>query len=322
MASMIETRHLTKRFGLITAVDDVSLSVESGEVLGFLGPNGAGKSTAMKMVTGFLEPTSGSASVCGHEVLDDPVAVKRVLGYLPEGAPTYGDMTPLSYLGFVAQIRGYDGAEKRRRIDAVVEKVALEEVLRQPIETLSKGFKRRVGLAQAMLHDPPVLIMDEPTDGLDPNQKRHVRSLIREMAKNKAIVISTHILEEVEAVCTRAVIIARGKIRADGRPDTLRAQAANHNSILITALQKDAETIRRRIANLADVKMAEIIGTVDGVSKLRISPKRAKSIATDVADLVRSAALPVQEIFVEQGSLDDVFWDMTMGRSGDGANRA
>jgi gliding motility-associated transport system ATP-binding protein len=276
----------------------------------------------MKMVTGFLEPTSGSASVCGHEVLDDPVAVKRVLGYLPEGAPTYGDMTPLSYLGFVAQIRGYDGAEKRRRIDAVVEKVALEEVLRQPIETLSKGFKRRVGLAQAMLHDPPVLIMDEPTDGLDPNQKRHVRSLIREMAKNKAIVISTHILEEVEAVCTRAVIIARGKIRADGRPDTLRAQAANHNSILITALQKDAETIRRRIANLADVKMAEIIGTVDGVSKLRISPKRAKSIATDVADLVRSAALPVQEIFVEQGSLDDVFWDMTMGRSGDGANRA
>jgi ABC-2 type transport system ATP-binding protein len=322
MASMIETRNLTKRFGLITAVDDVTLSVEAGEVLGFLGPNGAGKSTAMKMVTGFLEPTSGSASVCGHEVLDDPVAVKRALGYLPEGAPTYGDMTPLSYLGFVAQIRGFDGAEKRKRIDAVVEKVALEEVLRQPIETLSKGFKRRVGLAQAMLHDPPVLIMDEPTDGLDPNQKRHVRALIREMAKNKAIVISTHILEEVDAVCTRAVIIARGKIRADGRPDVLRAQAANHNSVLITASQKDAETIRRKIANLPDVKAAEIIGTVDGISKLRISPKRAKSIATDVADLVRSAALPVQEIFVEQGSLDDVFWDMTMGHSGGGASHA
>jgi ABC-2 type transport system ATP-binding protein len=195
-------------------------------------------------------------------------------------------------------------------------------VLRQPIETLSKGFKRRVGLAQAMLHDPPVLIMDEPTDGLDPNQKRHVRGLIREMAKNKAIVISTHILEEVEAVCTRAVIIARGRVRADGRPDTLRARAANHNSVLITALQKDAETIRRRIANLPDVKTAEIIGTVDGVSKLRISPKRAKSIATDVADLVRSAALPVREIFVEQGSLDDVFWDMTVANPGGGSGRA
>jgi ABC-2 type transport system ATP-binding protein len=322
MASMIETRDLTKKFGLITAVDGVSLSVDSGEVLGFLGPNGAGKSTTMKMVAGFLEPTSGTASVCGHEVLDDPVAVKKVLGYLPEGAPTYGDMTPLSYLGFVAQIRGFDGAERRRRIEMVVEKVALHEVLRQPIETLSKGFKRRVGLAQAMLHDPPVLIMDEPTDGLDPNQKRHVRGLIREMAKNKAIVISTHILEEVEAVCTRAVIIARGKIRADGRPDTLRARAANHNSVLITTPQKDAEAIRRRIANLPDVKAVEIIGTVDGISKLRISPKRARSIATDVADLVRSATLPVQEIFVEQGSLDDVFWDMTAADARPGASRA
>lgn len=322
MANMIEIRRLTKRFGLITAVDDVSLSVDTGEVLGFLGPNGAGKSTTMKMVAGFLEPTSGTASVCGYEVLEDPVAVKRSLGYLPEGAPTYGDMTPLSYLGFVAQIRGFDGAEKRRRIDAVVEKVALEEVLRQPIETLSKGFKRRVGLAQAMIHDPPVLIMDEPTDGLDPNQKRHVRGLIRDMAKNKAIVISTHILEEVEAVCTRAVIIARGKIRADARPDALRARAANHNSVLITAPHKEAESIRRRIANLANVKTVDAIGTVDGITKLRVSPKRGKPIATDVADLVRSAALPVQEIFVEQGSLDDVFWDMTAADSAGGDGRA
>lgn len=322
MANMIEIRQLTKRFGLITAVDDVSLSVDTGEVLGFLGPNGAGKSTTMKMVAGFLEPTSGTASVCGHEVLEDPVAVKRSLGYLPEGAPTYGDMTPLSYLGFVAQIRGFDGAEKRRRIDAVVDKVALEEVLKQPIETLSKGFKRRVGLAQAMIHDPPVLIMDEPTDGLDPNQKRHVRGLIRDMAKNKAIVISTHILEEVEAVCTRAVIIARGKIRADARPDALRARAANHNSVLITAPHKDAEAIGRRIANLAAVKAVDAIGTVDGITKLRVSPKRGTPIATDVADLVRSAALPVQEIFVEQGSLDDVFWDMTAAGSAGGDGRA
>ena len=322
MANMIETRQLTKRFGLITAVDDVTLSVDAGEVLGFLGPNGAGKSTTMKMVTGFLEPTSGSASVCGHEVLDDPVAVKRSLGYLPEGAPTYGDMTPLSYLGFVAQIRGFDGAERQRRIDAVVEKVALEEVLRQPIETLSKGFKRRVGLAQAMLHDPPVLIMDEPTDGLDPNQKRHVRGLIRQMAKNKAIVISTHILEEVEAVCTRAVIIARGKIRADARPDALRARATNHNSVLITALQKDADGIGKRVTNLPGVKAVETIGTVDGITKLRASPKRGRPIATEVADLVRSAGLPVREMFVEQGSLDDVFWDMTAADSAGKDSRA
>ena len=322
MPGMIETRKLTKRFGLITAVDNVSLSVEAGEVLGFLGPNGAGKSTTMKMVAGFLEPTSGSASVCGHDVLEDPVAVKRALGYLPEGAPTYGDMTPLSYLGFIAQIRGFDGAERRRRIDAVVDKVALQEVLRQPIETLSKGFKRRVGLAQAMLHDPPVLIMDEPTDGLDPNQKRHVRGLIREMAKDKAIVISTHILEEVDAVCTRAVIIARGKIRADARPDTLRARAANHNSVLVTVPQKDADGIAKRINNLPTVKAVDTVGTVDGITKLRVLPKRGKAIAAEIGDFVRSGGLSVQEMFIEQGSLDDVFWDMTAADSAGRGQRA
>ena len=322
MASMIETQDLTKRFGAITAVDHVSLSVESGEVLGFLGPNGAGKSTTMKMITGFLEPSFGTARVCGHDVLENPVAVKRALGYLPEGAPTYGDMTTLAYLGFIAQIRGFDGAERKKRVDAAVEKVALEEVLHQRIETLSKGFKRRVGFAQAILHDPPVLIMDEPTDGLDPNQKRHVRALIRDMAANKAIIISTHILEEVEAVCSRAVIIARGKIRADGRPDTLRARAANHNSVVITTQEKDGESVRRRIANLPDVRSVSIVGTVDGVSKLQAIPKSGRPIATAVADLVRTNALPVQEIFVEQGSLDDVFWDMTASDAPKGSARA
>jgi ABC-2 type transport system ATP-binding protein len=322
MPSSIETRELTKRFGAITAVDDVSLSVEPGEVLGFLGPNGAGKSTTMKMITGFLEPTSGTAIVCGYDVEEDPVAAKKAIGYLPEGAPTYGDMTTISYLDFVAQIRGFDGAERRKRIDAAVEKVALEEVLQQRIETLSKGFKRRVGFAQAILHDPPVLIMDEPTDGLDPNQKRHVRALIREMAANKAIIISTHILEEVEAVCTRAVIIARGRIRADGRPDTLRARAANHNAVVITAREADAEAIRRRIANIPEVKSVVVVGTVDGISKLCAYPKSGNPIATGVADIVRNDSLPVQEIFVEQGSLDDVFWDMTASGSAPGAGRA
>lgn len=322
MAIGIETRQLTKRFGAITAVDNVSLSVVPGEVLGFLGPNGAGKSTTMKMITGFLEPTSGTAVVCGHDVLENPVAVKRAIGYLPEGAPTYGDMTTLAYLDFIAQIRGFDGAERRRRIDAAVEKVALEEVLQQRIETLSKGFKRRVGFAQAILHEPPVLIMDEPTDGLDPNQKRHVRALIREMASDKAIIISTHILEEVEAVCTRAVIIARGKIRADGRPDSLRARAANHNAIVVTAEAADAETVRRHIANIPDVKSVDLVGTTDGIAKLRAYPKRGKPVATAVADVVRRDALPVREIFVEQGSLDDVFWDMTAADAAPGVGRA
>ena len=322
MASRIETRQLTKRFGHITAVDDVSLSVDPGEVLGFLGPNGAGKSTTMKMITGFLEPTSGTAVVCGHDVQNDPVAVKRAIGYLPEGAPTYGDMTTLAYLDFIAQLRGFDGTERKKRVGAAVQKVALEEVLQQRIETLSKGFKRRVGFAQAILHDPPVLIMDEPTDGLDPNQKRHVRALIREMAADKAIIISTHILEEVEAVCTRAVIIARGRIRADGRPDSLRARATNHNSVVITAKETDAHAIRRRIANIAAVKSVAIVDTIDGISKLRAYPKSGKPIATDVADVVRKDGLPVQEIFVEQGSLDDVFWDMTAADSAQGVSRA
>ncbi len=224
MAEMIALKALTKRFGPLVAVDGISLTVADGEVLGFLGPNGAGKSTTMRMVTGFIEPTSGTAEVAGLDVTRHPVEIKRRIGYLPEGAPTYGDMTPGSYLGFIAEIRGFDGADKRRRIDAVVEKVELASVIRQPIETLSKGFKRRVGLAQAMLHDPDVLIMDEPTDGLDPNQKQQVRSLIREMSEQKAIVISTHILEEVEAVCTRAIIIAHGRLLADGTPDELVAR--------------------------------------------------------------------------------------------------
>src|ERR1043165_2282345 len=186
---MIEIKDLRKRFGPFTAVDGVTLSVKRGEVLGFLGPNGAGKSTTMKMVTGFLPPTSGTASVAGHDVTKEPLAVKQALGYLPEGAPAYPDMTPETFLGFVADVRGLRGAEKQRRIGEVGEKVHLEGVMRQGIETLSRGFKRRVGLAQAILHDPEVLIMDEPTDGLDPNQKAEVRQLITEMAPRKAIVL-------------------------------------------------------------------------------------------------------------------------------------
>ena len=223
MAALIEIERLTKRFGAFTAVDDVSFTVNRGEVVGFLGPNGAGKSTTMKMLAGFVTPSAGTARICGQDVIEAPVAAKRALGYLPEGAPTYPEMTVTGFLAFIARIRGFSGAEANERMARAMAMTQLEGVRLQPIETLSKGFKRRVGLAQALLHDPPVLVLDEPTDGLDPNQKHEVRELIRRMAPEKAIVISTHILEEVDAVCTRAIIIARGKVLADATPKALEA---------------------------------------------------------------------------------------------------
>jgi len=230
---VLDVQSLTKRFGPLTAVDRVSFKVRKGEVLGFLGPNGAGKSTTMKMITGFLSPTEGTAVVNGADVAEDPIAVKSHIGYLPEGAPLYGDMTARALLNFVAEIRGMSKPERKRRIEEVIEQVHLEEVIFRPIETLSKGFKRRVGLAQAILHDPELLILDEPTDGLDPNQKHEVRTLLQKMAADKAIVISTHIWEEVDAVCSRALIIAHGKLLADGTPEELRAQSTAPNSLSV-----------------------------------------------------------------------------------------
>ena len=224
MAALIEIEGLTKRFGAFTAVDGVSLTVARGEVLGFLGPNGAGKSTTMRMLAGFVRPNAGRARICGHDVQEDGVAARRNLGYLPEGAPLYPEMTVLAFLRFIACIRGYSGGEVAERVADAIRLTTLEGVRLQPIETLSKGFKRRVGLAQALLHDPPVLVLDEPTDGLDPNQKHEVRTLIARLAPDKAIIISTHILEEVEAVCTRAVIIASGRVVADATPKELAAR--------------------------------------------------------------------------------------------------
>jgi ABC-2 type transport system ATP-binding protein len=314
MTEKISLKNLTKRFGSILAVDDISLSVTGGEVLGFLGPNGAGKSTTMRMVTGFIEPTSGTAEVCGLDVTRHPVETKRRIGYLPEGAPTYGDMTAESYLGFIAEIRGFDGAEKRRRIDAAIDKVDLQEVTRQPIDTLSKGFKRRVGLAQALLHDPEVLIMDEPTDGLDPNQKHQVRTLIREMSRDKAIIISTHILEEVEAVCSRAIIIAHGRILADGTPQSLLAQAPNHNAVVITVDDADAESFRIDLLSVTGVAAVENIpiqGEANGTSRLRALPAGGATIAGDIEEMLRGKNTPVHEMFIERGALDDVFRKIT-----------
>jgi ABC-2 type transport system ATP-binding protein len=221
----VEISHLRKDFGLFTAVSDLSFSVKQGEVLGFLGPNGAGKSTTMKMITGFLTPTSGTAKICGFDILSQPIEAKKKIGYLPEGAPAYPDMNPEEFLNFIAEIRGLRGDAKTKRVREVIEKVNLGNVAHQSIDTLSKGYKRRVGLAQAILHDPDVLILDEPTDGLDPNQKHEVRTLIKAMAKEKVIILSTHILEEVDAVCTRAIIIANGKIVADGTPEELEAKS-------------------------------------------------------------------------------------------------
>src|SRR4051794_13076390 len=227
---MLEIRNLVKRFGPLVAVDGVSFTVPRGEVLGFLGPNGAGKSTTMKMIAGFLAPTAGTAIICGDDVVTRPLAAKRQLGYLPEGAPAYPDMTVAEFLGFIAAIRGLRGAARNSRLGQVTEMMNLGEVLNQPIETLSKGFQRRVGGAQALLHDPPVLVLDDPTNGLDPNQKHEMRSIIRTMQPEKAIVISTHLLDEVEAVCSRAIIIARGRVLADDAPIALAARAPRHNA--------------------------------------------------------------------------------------------
>ena len=218
---MLEIQGLTKRYGAHTVVDDLCFDCAAGEVLGFLGPNGAGKSTTMKMITGFLAPDSGTAVVCGNDILADTIAAQRRIGYLPEGAPLYPEMTPRQFLSFIADVRDLEGEHRRERLGVVVEQLHLEPVLDQTIETLSKGFKRRVGLAQAILHDPDVLILDEPTDGLDPNQKHEVRDLIRSMSADKLVIISTHILEEVGAVCSRAMIIAAGRLLEDDTPDNL-----------------------------------------------------------------------------------------------------
>jgi len=221
---MLTVSNLTKRFGPIHAVKGISFTVEKGEVLGYLGPNGAGKSTSMRMITGFLPPTSGTAVICGHDIIEDSVAAKRCIGYLPENAPSYHNMTVTGFLNFIGKIRGYHGAELKSKVDSAIAKSRLEGVCSQSIETLSKGYRQRTCFAQAILHDPQVLIMDEPTDGLDPNQKFVVRQMIKEMAADKVIIVSTHILEEVDAVCTRAIIISDGDIVANGTPDELRAQ--------------------------------------------------------------------------------------------------
>ncbi len=315
---MIEIEHLSKHFGPLKAVDDVSLTVAPGEVLGFLGPNGAGKSTTMKMVTGFLAPDGGRVRVGGDDVTEHPMAVKRRIGYLPEGAPLYGDMTPRAFLRFVAEVRGFRGAEKVRRVDEAVARTSLASVLEKPIETLSKGFKRRVGLAQAILHDPPVLILDEPTDGLDPNQKHEVRELIRSMAPDKVIVLSTHILEEVEAVCTRAVIIAAGRLVFDGSPDELMARSRLHMAVTVSVGASDPEPVRAALAALPGAAGVEVLAVGDGPATLQVYAVNGATLAAPVSELGRARGWQVQALSVERGRLDEVFREITGYRSGEG----
>jgi ABC-2 type transport system ATP-binding protein len=311
MGPLLVIDGLTKRFGPITAVNDVSFRLHRGEVLGFLGPNGAGKSTTMRMITGYLAPSSGRVCVCGLDLATAPIEARRRIGYLPEGAPAYGDMTPLGLLRFTAALRGFDSATKSRRVDAMVDLLELKSVLRQPIETLSKGFKRRVGLAIALLHDPEVLILDEPTDGLDPNQKHHVRTLLQEMAPSKAIIISTHILEEVDALCTRAIVIAKGRIVSDAKPAELEARSSYHNAVVLRMPVSEARLARDVIGAVAGVSRVAQSWADGEIAELVAFPADGAEILEPVCRAVEDAGLGVNEVFVERGRLDEVFRQLT-----------
>jgi ABC-2 type transport system ATP-binding protein len=300
---MIRIENLVKTFGAKRAVDGVSFNVERGEVLGFLGPNGAGKSTTMRMITGFMPPSAGRVTVGGHDVAESPLETKRLIGYLPENAAAYPDMTVKSFLEFAAELRGLDRGKRKAAVNRVVELCFLGSVLRQTIDTLSKGYKHRTCLAQALIHDPDVLIMDEPTDGLDPNQKHEVRNLIRELGKKKAIVFSTHILEEVDAACTRAIIIDRGKIVANGTPEELRNMSELAGAVTLSAHGASAE-------KLGALGRVEDLG-----GAFRIYPRDKSSVpelAQAVVDLVAAEGWKVEGMYSERGELDEVFRRITL----------
>jgi len=305
---MIEAKSLCKSYGSFKAVDDLSFTVEAGQVLGFLGPNGAGKSTTMKMLTGFLTPTSGTAQINGVDVVENSVAARKNIGYLPEGAPSYGEMTVEQFLVFIARARLIDKVDVPASVSGVIEKLNLLEVLHQPIETLSKGFKRRVGLAQAIIHDPQILILDEPTDGLDPNQKREVRHLIRDMAKDKIIIISTHILEEVEALCNRVMIIARGKLLADDSPQGLIARSRYHNAVSLVV--EGAEKVASSLSELPEVAKAEL-----REGELTLFPTDSGGLFEAVTAAVSENQWQVSALRLEAGRLNEVFHTITCGET-------
>lgn len=300
----IEARSLSKRYGRLVAVDQLSFDVGAGEVLGFLGPNGAGKSTTMKMLTGFLAPTSGTARVNGHDIVDDSLAARRCMGYLPEGAPAYGEMTVRRFLEFVARARGFTGRDAVQAAGAAIERLNLDGVPEQPVETLSKGFKRRVGLAQAILHDPRVLILDEPTDGLDPNQKHEVRELIRDMSSDKIIIISTHILEEVHALCNRAMIISDGRLLVDDSPDGLIARSRYHDAV--TLVVEEPERVASTLSELPQSRKVEL-----REGELTVFPRPGEHLLEVITDTIREHGWSVSELRLEAGRLDEVFRQVT-----------
>jgi ABC-2 type transport system ATP-binding protein len=307
---MITVEKLTKSFGPKLAVDNISFSVEKGEVLGFLGPNGAGKSTSMRMITGFLSPTAGKVSVCGFDVVEQGLKSRSKLGYLPENAPMYSDMSVLGFLSFCAELRGLFASAKQKAIDRVVQLCFLEPVLLQSVDTLSKGYRHRTCLAQAIIHDPEVLILDEPTDGLDPNQKHEVRTLIRHMGRDKAIIFSTHILEEVEAACTRAIIIDRGRIVANGSPDELKARAPFAGTIVVGVKGIAWLPIEHELAGLHFLGKAELISESDSRTMFRLRPNG--DLLPELLALAQRQRWQVEHLNVDEGRLDDVFRSITL----------
>jgi len=313
---MIRVQNLKKSFGRITAVNGISFTVEKGEVLGFLGPNGAGKSTSMRIITGFIPPTSGEVSIGGFNMLENPLPAKRLIGYLPENAPSYADMTVHGFLAFAAELRGLRGDARERAIGRAVEKCFLKPVLHQNIETLSKGYRHRTCFAQAIIHDPEVLIMDEPTDGLDPNQKHEMRTLIREMGKTKAIIFSTHILEEVEAACSRAIIIDRGRIVANGTPDELKRRSQHAGAVTLRLLDGDGSLVRQKIDQIPAVEKTTVLS--DSPFAIRAYAKKngaSRELAQAISALAMSERWKIEELHTEEGRLDEVFRNITQSET-------
>ncbi len=310
---MIKVEQLSKSFGPKLAVNDVSFTVERGEVLGFLGPNGAGKSTTMRMITGFIPPTSGKVTVGGFDIADQPLAAKRLIGYLPENAPAYTDMTVEGFLSFCAELRGFRGDAKTKAVNNVIETCFLESVRFQSVDTLSKGYRHRTCFAQSIIHDPDILVLDEPTDGLDPNQKHEVRGLIRRMGEHKAIIFSTHILEEVEAACTRAIIIDRGRIVANGTPQQLKAKSDMAGTVVLIARGVAGHVVVERLSALPRARKTTIIKEDKEKVSARVYPKNA-DLNGELARQVAAAATgwQVEEIRTDEGRLDEVFRTITL----------
>jgi ABC-2 type transport system ATP-binding protein len=310
---MIKVDNLTKHFGPKVAVNGISFNVERGEVLGFLGPNGAGKSTTMRMVTGFIPPTGGKITVGGFDILEKPIEAKRLIGYLPENAPCYADMTVEGFLSFVAELRGLRGDAKLKAVNRAIEMCFLENVRYQSVDTLSKGYRHRTCFAQSIIHDPEVLILDEPTDGLDPNQKHEVRGLIRRMGEKKAIIFSTHILEEVDAVCSRAIIIDRGQIVANGTPQELRQKSDLAGAVLVCASGVSAGQLADRVGQVPMARKATVVKEDHGKAWVRVYPK-SETRNGELARNVMAAAncWQVEELHTEEGRLDEVFRSITL----------